>query len=345
MPTGSSKKKLSDKLHQPAKIAREKKISLVKTNKATPPRVSFSRTTNPNSSSNLNKPSFQRRETFLVRLKIDKTMYQKIFKPQQYQEEKQGDTKIRQSPDSNNSFDPVQLYNETLELNDMDEIKKIEIPDLYPTLELDIQPDKVFFKHYSDVDNDLLNQKINSNLSTDNKQVHLILANFKQNQTSDHPQVNPWPKSSPYACWNCTEKFSEPPVGIPTLTSSTPYKDEYHMEGNFCSFNCAARYLFDNNKGVESQTIWTVFEIMNFIYNEINDSDDFIQIKLAPEPLCLKKFGGNLTLEEYRKNYLTNTNYKVFKGQMIPSLYHIQENTDLKMLKRKVANQKKASLT
>jgi len=331
----ASKKKLSDKLHQPAKIAREKKISLVKNTKT--PRISITSNSSNNGSGNgSSKPSkfTRRRETFLVRLKIDKTMYQKIFKPQQYQETQQQQQSSRQSF-SGQFYDPISLYNESLEMNEIDEVKKIEIPDLYPTTQLDIQPEKVFFKHYSDLDNDLLNQKINSNLSSDNKKVHLVLPNFNNTNESET-----WPEKSPYACWNCTEKFTETPIGIPALTSSTPYKDEYHLEGNFCSFNCAARYLFDNNKGTESQTIWTVFEIMNFIYNEINDCDDFIRIKLAPEPLCLKKFGGNLTLEEYRKNNLTNTNYKVFKGQMIPALYHIQENTDLKMLKRKASSQK-----
>lgn len=223
------------------------------------------------------------------------------------------------------SYDPDTLFSQSLEFNTDEEVKKVDIPDLYPTMELDIKPERVIFKHYSDLDNDLLNQKINSNITSD-KKIHLILPNFDRET---------WPETSPYACWNCTEKFSDPPIGIPALEATTPYKDTYRMEGNFCSFNCAARYLFDNHKGNESQA-WAVFEILNFIYNEINDTeDDFVQIKLAPDRLCLKKFGGNMTLEEYRNNALTNVNYKVFKGQLIPALYHIQENTNLQMLKRK----------
>jgi hypothetical protein len=319
------RKKLSDKLNQPAKIVAEKKISLVSANKNSDiARVSL----RPRTSVASRPSSRTKKETFLVRLKIDKKTYQNVFKNGGNNNNNTTDKSELQSSNSNLSYDPDTLFSQTLEFNTDEEVKKVNIPDLYQTMELDIQPECMIFKHYCDLDNDLLNKKINSNITSD-KKIHLILPNFDRKE---------WPDTSPYACWNCTETFNIPPIGIPALEASTPYKDEYRMEGNFCSFNCAARYLFDNHKGNESQA-WCVYEILNFIYNEINDNedekDDFVQIKLAPDRLCLKKFGGNVTLEEYRTNAQTNINYKVFKGQLIPALYHIQENTDLRMLRRK----------
>lgn len=111
-------------------------------------------------------------------------------------------------------------------------------------------------------------------------------------------------------------------------TLSDNYGECYYLEGNFCSFNCAARHLFNSRPSADSQ-VWTIYEIMNFLYNELNNFDEYTKIKLAPERYCLKKFGGILTLEEYRSNHLTDIDYKVFKTPLIPALYHIQETMDL----------------
>jgi hypothetical protein len=160
-----------------------------------------------------------------------------------------------------------------------------------------------------------------------NKKIHIILANFKNKQ---------WPNTSPYACWNCHECFSNPPVGIPSIANTqSDYEVTYYLEGNFCSFNCAARYLFNSRPSGDSQ-LWTLYEIMNLIYNELFQFEDYRKIELAPEYTTLKKYGGILTLEEFRSNFETNINYKVFRTPLIPALYHIQESIDLsKILKSK----------
>lgn len=258
-----------------------------------------------------------RHSSCIICLKINKTLFNQIFNDHSGVGEL-GDNRIK---DPYNAVDGSSI-SDTLNY-ELIQDKTINIADMYPVTPLDIQPEKVVFKHFSEIDCDGLNQKINDHHLSD-KKIHLILANFKNKN---------WPESSPYACWNCTEHFDNPPVGIPTIAMSDSYEDTYYLEGNFCSFGCAARHLFDTHSQADSQ-LFTVFEIMNFIYNEINESEDYEKIKVSPERICLKKFGGHLTLEEYRKNHLTNINYEVFKTPLIPALYHIQENMDINKLIR-----------
>lgn len=257
--------------------------------------------------------------SFIVCLKINKVMYERVF---------------NQNPETpgSSSGEPIDIFNQPTpnsenQINEEDltaSNKSLNIPRIHGLNQFDIQPEKVCFKQYSDIDEQCLNSRIN-NRSLSDKRIHIVLSSFK-NKT--------WPKSSNYACWNCTEFFENAPVGIPTIISSESYEDAYYLEGNFCSHNCAARFLFDTRSKTDNQ-LFVVYEIMNFIYNEIQpEGSPMGKIKLAPEKFLLKKFGGPLSLEEYRKNFNDKVNYEVFKSPLIPALYHIQENMDLSKLLR-----------
>ena len=265
--------------------------------------------------------------TFIVCLKINKVLFNQIFK-------KDKNEKLTTSTDPFKTHEES-VSNVSAELQmELSQDKTLDVPEIYGLTQLDIQPEKVHFKQYSDIDEECLNQRINSRSLNDRK-IHLVLASFKNKS---------WPKSSPYACWNCTEHFDGAPVGIPTIAMSDSYEDTYYLEGNFCSFNCAARFLYDNHTAQNSQ-LSTIYEILNFIYNELSeDGEEYQSIKLAPERICLKKFGGHLSLEEYRKNFNTKINYEVFRSPLIPALYHIQENTDLTRLIRNSNRARKTRL-
>ena len=270
-----------------------------------------------------------RQNTCIVCLKINKSLFQQIFSS-----EKSSNPNVNEKnqymvgPEESTGHKSVELQMELS--ND----KTLNVPEIYGLTPLDIQPERVNFKKYSDIDEECLNQKINSHSLSD-KKIHLVLASFK-NKT--------WPTSSPYVCWNCTEAFEGAPSGIPTIAMSDSYEDTYYLEGNFCSMNCAARYLFDTHQSADSQ-LFTIFEIMNFIYNSINGASEYQKIKLAPERICLKKFGGHLSIDDYRKNFFTNVNYELFKSPLIPALYHIAENIDLtRLIKNQSAKNNSNSL-
>lgn len=267
-----------------------------------------------------------RQNTCIVCLKINKSLFQQIFNAVDIKslDNKKNPSKIDNmfiSPDESNGNLSAELQME------LSHDKTLNVPEIYGITPLDIQPEKVNFKQYSDIDEECLNQKINSHSLSD-KKIHLVLASFKNKS---------WPSSSPYVCWNCTEPFDGAPSGIPTIAMSDSYEDTYYLEGNFCSMNCAARHLFNTHQAADSQ-LFTIFEIMNFIYNSINGSTEYQKIKLAPERTCLKKFGGYLSIDDYRKNFFTNVSYELFKSPLIPALYHIAENVDLTKLIKNQSN-------
>ena len=101
-------------------------------------------------------------------------------------------------------------------------------------------------------------------------------------------------------CWWDDHEFNNNRWGIPTKI----VKENFHIYGCFCSPNCAAAYLFNMYK--DTDDIWNKYSLLNFMYNSIYDKD--ISVKLSPSKLLLKKYGGTLTISEYRSN-LNNKQY------------------------------------
>ena len=96
-------------------------------------------------------------------------------------------------------------------------------------------------------------------------------------------------------CWNCCSPISPNiPVHIPHK-----YVDEtFYTYGDFCSYECAARYIFDNCSG---QEIWDKYILLNHHYNICHNTLNE-KVKLAPNRLQLQHFGGKMTLSEYLEN-------------------------------------------
>ena len=96
-------------------------------------------------------------------------------------------------------------------------------------------------------------------------------------------------------CWNCCSPISlNIPVHIPHK-----YIDEiFYTYGDFCTYECAARYIFDNCSG---QEIWEKYILLNHYYNICRNTMNE-KVKLAPNRLQLQHFGGTMTLTEYLEN-------------------------------------------
>ena len=77
------------------------------------------------------------------------------------------------------------------------------------------------------------------------------------------------------------------------------YIDEiFYTYGDFCTYECAARYIFDNCSG---QEIWEKYILLNHYYNICRNTMNE-RVKLAPNRLQLQHFGGTMTLAEYLEN-------------------------------------------
>lgn len=95
-------------------------------------------------------------------------------------------------------------------------------------------------------------------------------------------------------CFWCTCEFDNPPIYIPKFE----FKGSYHVYGCFCSPECAAAHLFNEN--IDASIKFERYHLLNFIYSKIYDYSK--NIKPAPSPFyTLNKYFGNLSISEYRK--------------------------------------------
>lgn len=108
-------------------------------------------------------------------------------------------------------------------------------------------------------------------------------------------KVSFYHKSSPKTsvCWYCTEPFSNEPVHCPRAFYQQ--SNSYIMEGTFCNYRCVIAYanIHLTKSGEASNAIAHVHRIMRT--NGVKDP-----IKPAPHWSCLLKFGGYMTIDEFR---------------------------------------------
>jgi hypothetical protein len=180
-----------------------------------------------------------------------------------------------------------------------------------------------------------------SNLNTPVNRKDLII-NSGIKRTSQEPlQVfsDSWPMTSPYACWYCCHGFDTTPVGIPAILTNYTFR----CYGNFCSYNCAKRYLCplkdDEDDMASMQSSNDIFkgddqgeklQLLELLYHLETGAEMDEPIKTAPRRLILKMFGGNKDIEEFRKSFRTNTTFHTFKMPLASMAYHMEECVDTK---------------
>jgi hypothetical protein len=118
-------------------------------------------------------------------------------------------------------------------------------------------------------------------------------------------------------CWWCHYNFSTPSIQLP---------DEYHNNiffctGHFCSFNCAKSY----NLNINDSLIWKRCSLLNLLY--FQTYNQYIDIIPAASWLILVDYGGNLSIEEFRNNFIFNTKeYLVLHPPLISRQMQIEES-------------------
>lgn len=135
-----------------------------------------------------------------------------------------------------------------------------------------------------------------------------------------------WPRCTNIDCLWCCHSFETEPFGIPIKKIG----EKYQMFGNFCSAECAASYIFDMSFLNDCEKTES-YSLLNTIYNEKGMDG----IKFAPPKLCLKRFGGRLSIEQYRSNLRSqNKHYKV----IIPPLTSIIPNIEETNISKNLSN-------
>ena len=124
------------------------------------------------------------------------------------------------------------------------------------------------------------------------------------------------------ACFWCTCEFDSPAIYIPKSLS----KDVYNVYGCFCSPECAAAFLMNEN--VDTSTRFERYHLLNSLYGKIYKYEK--SIKIAPNPFyLLNKYYGNLTIQEYRKLFQSDQMIYVVNKPLthiLPELY--EDNND-----------------
>lgn len=128
-------------------------------------------------------------------------------------------------------------------------------------------------------------------------------------------------KNTSEVCWNCCHNFYKNIVGLPIKVCD----NMFHTIGDFCSLECACRYALDNYEN----NYFEILSLINYYNIQMNNKN----IIPAKSKLELIKFGGKLTIQEYRK-YFQNENI----NNIEPLVKQITFNNDYNFIKNNNLN-------
>ena len=135
------------------------------------------------------------------------------------------------------------------------------------------------------------------------------------------------PKKTNINCWWCTYKFD----CLPSFIPDKYHDNKFYVFGCFCSFNCAGAY----NLNLNDERCWSRYSLMKQLYYLINkdniSSISDVEINISPPKEILKKYGGIMTIEEYRKNSkIIGREYHSLMPPFIPINVNFEETTNVK---------------
>lgn len=175
-----------------------------------------------------------------------------------------------------------------------------------PIFESNENPALVIKLEHDENNNNNINKEIKNN---DNK-----LNNINEEDNN----IN---KKTSEVCWNCSHYFYKNIVGLPIKVCD----NMFYTVGDFCSLECACRYALENYEN-------NYFEILSLI-NYYNIQMNNKKITPAKSKLELIKFGGKLTIQEYRKHF-QNDNI----NNIEPLVKQINFNNELNIIKNNNLN-------
>jgi hypothetical protein len=131
------------------------------------------------------------------------------------------------------------------------------------------------------------------------------------------------------ACFWCTCEFDNPAIYIPKHY----IKESYHVYGCFCSPECAAAHLMEEN--IDSSSKFERYHLLNHVYAKIYDYTK--NIKPAPNPYyMLDKYYGNLSIQEYRGLLKNDRLFLIVDKPLTRILPEIHEDNDDFIISNKI---------
>lgn len=118
-------------------------------------------------------------------------------------------------------------------------------------------------------------------------------------------------------CWWCKYTFDTIAVQLP----ENYYNNTFFCIGNFCSYNCCKSYNLDLNDNL----IYKRESLLNLLY--FMTYSIYIPIKAAPHWIALEDFGGNLSIKQFRENFIANTqDFLILHPPLITRQMQIEES-------------------
>lgn len=127
------------------------------------------------------------------------------------------------------------------------------------------------------------------------------------------------------SCWWCCHQFDTFPLCAPLKYDHK--KNIFKVKGCFCSFNCIKSYSYTDKSLKEPSLI-------NFLHKTLTGS--VLHIKKAPPKEILVKFGGCVSIEEYRESFKSIKNYSINNHPMIFNPMQIEESKEIELLEESV---------
>lgn len=103
------------------------------------------------------------------------------------------------------------------------------------------------------------------------------------------------PTKTDICCWWCTYNFDTLPVYIPEQF----HNDNFFVFGCFCSFNCACAYNLSMSDYKVKDRHSLLLSLASLIYKKNVETD----LYMAPAREVLEKYGGPVSIADYRKNF------------------------------------------
>lgn len=123
----------------------------------------------------------------------------------------------------------------------------------------------------------------------------VVVATFKVPcQTTSKNSVNLYPDhNGGSVCWWDGHEFSTAPVGCPM--SHDELHNEFHLQGYFCSWACVRAWSQHYMKGSAQMMVPGYIKMIQRVtHHPLTD------VLVAPHWCVLQRFGGRMTIEEYR---------------------------------------------
>ena len=122
------------------------------------------------------------------------------------------------------------------------------------------------------------------------------------------------------ACFWCTYNFDNTCIHIPKKITD----DKIYVYGCFCTPECAMAYLL--RELIDDTTKVERIHLINYIYGKIYNYTENIKPALDPH-YALKKYFGNLTINEYREIYSIKKKYIIINKPLTLINPELNEDT------------------